>query len=120
MVMIMRMGMAMVMVVIMVMRVMVIMIMVVVMRMVMMAVVMAVRMVRLLLPAQQTQADQHDQRITDNLDDANSVTHRFCRRAEKCRGNTDNGNSGECLQDRRCKRQHNSTTPGFVIRDQVR
>ena len=76
--------------------------MVVVVRMVMMA--MVVRMVRVLFSAQQTQesaafdpqqaqADQHDQRIADNLDDANGVAHRFRRRAEECRGNADDGNA---------------------------
>src|SRR5262249_15800542 len=63
---------------------------------------------------------QHDQGITDNLNDADGVTHRFGRRAKKCCGDADNGNSGECLQDRRRKRQHDATAPGFVIRDQIR
>jgi len=101
---------------------------IVIVRVVMMA--MILHMMRLLFLAQQTQegatfhpqqaqTDQHDQGITDNLDDTDGVAHRLGGCAEKGCGDADNGNGGKCLQNRRCKRQHDPPAPGFVIRDQV-
>jgi hypothetical protein len=127
MVMVVGMGMHVAMMMIVAMRVVMIMAMVVIVVMV----AMIVRMLRMLFAAQQTQegtafhpqqaqADQYNQRITDNFDDADGVTHRFCRRTKERGGDPDNGNSRECLQHRRCKREHDASAPGFVIRDQIR
>src|SRR5262249_46869426 len=126
----MRMAMMMVVPMVVIMRVMmiVVVIVIVIVRVVMMA--MVVRMMRLLFPAQQTQegatfhpqqaqTDQHDQGITDNLDDTDGVAHRLGGCAEKGCGNADNGNGGEWLQNRRWQRPHDTPGAGLVIRDQV-
>src|SRR4029077_5112553 len=71
------------------------------------------------LDPQQAQANQHDQGITDDLDNADCVTHCFGSGAQHGCSNADNGDGGECLKDRGRKRQHNAAPPGFIIGDQI-
>ena len=50
------------------------------------------------------QADQHNQPIADNFDDADGIAHRFCGRAEQCGSYADDRDGGErlkyCRRDR--------------------
>src|SRR4051812_34147710 len=68
---------------------------------------------RAALHPQQPQANDDDQRIADDLDDANRVAHCFCGRAEQNRENADNGDGGESLKDRRRERQGDTALPGL-------
>ncbi len=92
---------------------------------------MTVRMMRMRSPTQETQKgpaldpqesqpDQHDQSIADDLDDANGVAHSFCRCAQQCSSNADDSDGGESLENRRSERQHDATPPGLVIGNQIR
>src|SRR6476469_9751384 len=68
---------------------------------------------------QQAQPNQHDQGITDDLDNADCLTHCFGSGAQHGCSNADNGDGGECLKDRGRKRQHNAAPPCLIIGDQI-
>src|SRR5262249_20376840 len=96
----------------------------------MVIVIMIVHMMRRLFAPQQTQesaafdpkqaqADQHDQRIADDFNHADGITHRLGSSAQECGSDADDRDGHECLKHRRSERQKDATPPGLVIGDQV-
>jgi hypothetical protein len=68
---------------------------------------------------EEPRADQHDECVTDELDDAHRLAHHLRGGADQHRGDGDNGHGGRGLQQSRGEREHDATPPGFLVGEQV-
>ena len=64
-------------------------------------------------------ADEHDQRVAGDLDRPHGVAHRLRGRAEQHRGDANDRDRDERLQQRRGERQHDAAPPGFLVGDEI-
>ena len=71
------------------------------------------------LDPQQPRADQHDQAVADDLDDAHRVAHELGGRAEQHRGDADDRHGGQRLHHRRGERQRDAAAPGLLVGEQI-
>jgi hypothetical protein len=64
-------------------------------------------------------ADQHDERVAHDFDDAHRLAHHPRRSANQDRCDGDDGHGRERLQQGRRERQHDAASPGLLIGEQV-
>src|SRR3954447_17703897 len=73
----------------------------------------------LALDPDEPRADEGDQRVARKLDDALGVAHLPRGGVEQYRRDTDDRDGDERLQQRGCKRQHDTTPPGLFVGDEI-
>src|SRR5690349_9319164 len=71
------------------------------------------------LDPDQPRADQRDQGVAHQLDDALGIAHLPGGGVEQGRGDADDRDGNQRLKQRRGKRQHDAAPPGFLVCDQI-